>query len=419
MTATERSGPTPAAEPAPATRRAEFDAIRMLVVLGLVFFHAALIFDTRDDFYVKNPQTTEAITFAAGFAVVWAMPALFLIAGSGAWHSLRRRGPAGFAVERMLRLGVPLLFATVAILPVPQWLRLKAADPGYGESYPRFWLRFFDVRLSLSDFPFMVRGEFFESGHLWFVVLLLAFCLMLALAARLPSGRMSRVRDAAAAAVARRGVVLLPAIPVAVVAAVLGMEETFAGWHRWAYLLFFCYGLALASDDRFRHAMRRDAVPAAVAGLVLFGASGIAFGTLGGDPFTDTTIPAGLARLSFGAAGWCWLVAILGLSDRRRPARPRATTKEPPRGRRRVYAYLAEAVLPLYVLHQPIVVAVAYIVVRWHMPAPVKYVVIVAVSFVIMFTIYDLLVRRTRPTRFLFGIRSDRTHPRPGTSSAQ
>jgi hypothetical protein len=36
----------------------------------------------------------------------------------------------------------------------------------------------------------------------------------------------------------------------------------------------------------------------------------------------------------------------------------------------------------------------------------VKYLVIVVVSFVIMFAVYDLIVRRTRLTRFLFGIRA-------------
>ena len=75
---TARTAPTRAARP---DRRPELDAIRTLVVLGLVFFHASLVFDTRDDFYVKNAETTEVTTILAGLAVVWAMPALFLISG--------------------------------------------------------------------------------------------------------------------------------------------------------------------------------------------------------------------------------------------------------------------------------------------------------------------------------------------------
>jgi len=221
-------------------RRPELDAIRTLVVVGLVFFHSALVFDTRDDYYVKNAETTDATTIAAGLGVVWAMPMLFLIAGLGSWHSLRRRGPAGFAVERLLRLGVPLVFATLTLLPVPQWLRLRA-DPGYHESYPAFLPRFFDVRLEPAEFPFVV--------------------------------------------------------------------ET-----------------------------------------------------------------------------------------------PAATDAPPSRGRR-MYGYLAAAALPLYVLHQPIVVGVAYGVVGWDAPIAVKYLAIVTASLVLTVVAYDLLVRRTRVTRFLFGMR--------------
>ena len=384
-------------------RRPELDVIRLVVVLGLVFFHASLVFDARDDYYVKNPETTDVTTIIAGLCVVWAMPALFLISGIGTWYSLRRRGPRGLAVERLLRLGVPLLFAIVTILPSPQWLRLRAADPAYDDSYLEFLREFYDVHLSLRDFPFLVRGEHFETGHLWFVVLLLAFTLMVtAVAAWVPLPWAPGVRDAMAEAVSRRGVILLPAIPLAVIGALLGMEESFAGWSRWAYLLLFLYGMVLAGDDRFRTAMRRDAVPAAVIGVVLFGAAGIGLNAAEGDAFLVMETPAVLGRIAFGLAGWCWLVAILGLLDKERPA---GSGSEPGR-RRRVLAYLGTAALPLYILHQPIVVAVAYFVVGWSAPMLVKYLVIVVVSFVIMFAVYDLIVRRTRLTRFLFGIRA-------------
>ncbi|GAA4234082.1 peptidoglycan/LPS O-acetylase OafA/YrhL [Streptosporangium album] len=399
---TERTGPPKAA------RRPELDAIRTLVVVGLVFFHSALVFDTRDDYYVKNADTTDVTTVLAGIGVVWAMPMLFLIAGLGSWHSLRRRGPARFAVERLLRLGVPLVFAILTIIPVPQWLRLRA-DPGYHEPYLRFLPRFFDVHLDLSDFPFVLRGRYFEAGHLWFVVLLLAFSLLLAPLIRwFPRDRGRRIRDHLAAAAQRRGAILLPAVPVAVVSALMGLEEAFAAWSRWAYLLFFLYGFVLAADERFRTAMRRDAVPAAVLGAVLFlvGMPGflVVGNVFGGDPFTDMTPLAIGARILYGATGWCWLVAILGLLDRRRPA-PAAVQESPGGLGRRLYGYLATAALPLYVLHQPIVVAVAYGVVGWGAPIVAKYVVIVAISLTLTVAAYDLLVRRTRLTRSLFGMR--------------
>jgi hypothetical protein len=52
------------------------------------------------------------------------------------------------------------------------------------------------------------------------------------------------------------------------------------------------------------------------------------------------------------------------------------------------------------------VVAVAYLVVPWRAPIMVEYAVIVAISMTLTFAAYDILVRRTRITRFLFGMRA-------------
>ena len=101
-----------------------FDAMRAPVVVGLIFFHLALIFDTRDDYYVKNGQTVDLSALAA-LGVVWAMPLLFLTAGLGVWHSLNRRTVAAFAAERLRRLLVPLVFGILVLMPIPVWFRMR------------------------------------------------------------------------------------------------------------------------------------------------------------------------------------------------------------------------------------------------------------------------------------------------------
>jgi peptidoglycan/LPS O-acetylase OafA/YrhL len=386
-------------------RRPELDAVRAFVVMGLVFFHSALVFDARDDFYVKNSETTGAITIFVGLAVVWAMPMLFMVAGLGSWHSLRRRGPAGMAAERLRRLGVPLVFVTVVLAPLPQWLRQRG-EAGSDQSYPGFLPRFFDVRLDLTEFPFVLQGEHFETGHLWFVVLLLAYSLMLApLAALLPRATARRFLDRLASAARRRGAILLPALPIALLCALVGLEEAFAGWSRWAYLMFFGYGVVLAADRRFREAMRRDAALAAGLAVTLFSIGAVAF-LSADDPFTDMTGVAITGRVLYAVTGWCALVAIAGLLDRRRAPGNGPSTPDGSGGLvRRAFDYVSTAALPLYLLHQPILVAVAYGVVRWEASIPVKYTVLVTVTYAITVATYELVVRRTRVTRFLFGLR--------------
>jgi glucan biosynthesis protein C len=394
-------------------RRSELDAVRALVVVGLVLFHAALVFDARDDFYVKNAETTELTTFVVAPVVVCAMPLLFAIAGIGAWHSVRGRGAGDFARERALRLGVPLLVALVVLLPFPQYLRARDEGTWTG-SYVAFWPRFFDVRFEPGDFPFVLDGEHFETGHLWFLVLLLTGAFTLAVLVRVvPDGVARGARERLAGAAVARGAVLVPAVLVGAVCAAHELEEGLAAWSRWGYLAFFLAGFVLASDERFRVAVRRDAGVAGLVGLGVFGVGMALFlGPAGEvDAFTGGH-GAGVAfRFLYGVAGWCWVVALLGLLDRwgvrRRSAS--AAADEPTAAaalRRRAWAYLGAAVLPLYVLHQPVVVGVAYPVVAWDLHPAAKYVVIVVVSSVVLVAVYDLLVRRTRVTRVLLGQRA-------------
>lgn len=69
---------------------------------------------------------------------------------------------------------------------------------------------------------------------------------------------------------------------------------------------------------------------------------------------------------------------------------------------------MTEAVLPFYLLHEPVIVAIAWLVVRWHAPVLARYPVLIVVSFAITLTVYELAVRRFRVTRFLFGMRPRR-----------
>src|SRR5262249_46680553 len=90
--------------------------------------------------------------------------------------------------------------------------------------------------------------------------------------------------------------------------------------------------------------------------------------------------------------------------------RPGAGTPRPAAAReprwQRAAGYANQAVLPFYLLHEPVIVAFAWIIVRWHVPIGVKYPALVAVSFAATLAIYELAVRRYRPTRFLFRMKT-------------
>ena len=203
------------------------------------------------------------------------------------------------------------------------------------------------------------------------------------------------------------------AVPMMATEAAFGPDVNTGGWERLAYVFPFLYGFVIAGDPRLESALRRArglalavALPATVALLAWAAAL-----NTGGISVTAGAAP-GWSALQ-GLAGWAWIVAIMGFAAaitarlRRPPAtagsRPAPAGSEP--RWRRAALYGNEAVLPFYLLHEPVIVAAAWVVVRWHAPALAKYPALVAMSFAATLAIYELAVRRFRTTRFLFGMK--------------
>jgi glucan biosynthesis protein C len=253
-------------------------------------------------------------------------------------------------------------------------------------------------------------------------VLLLTFSLLfLPLLAwiRRPSGAgaIERLRRLA---VRPWGILVVPALPLVAVGASLDLEEGIAAWNRWSYALFFLYGFAVAAQPAVLAAMRRLRRPAALIGAALWVAS-IALYTIAGrgdiDPFTSYDGLSVLFRATFGVTGWLWLVSILGFAQR--PV-GEGRAPEPDAGGRwaRFGRWGNDAALPLYVIHQPAIVAIAFTVVQWAVPSIVKYAVIVTTSFALCAAVYEWLIKPFRPMRFLFGMTPAPTDPRAVGSPA-
>jgi hypothetical protein len=220
---------------------------------------------------------------------------------------------------------------------------------------------------------------------------------------------------------------------VAAIEAVLGAA---GAWNRFTYLLVILYGYFLASDPRFGRALRRQWRIALPVGLALFVAVGVPgiylFSQAGVDFQTDPGLPSVLFRILKGIVVWLLLVGILGFGGRMRPsdagegAAPKLGSGRPPDGtqgvpaegaarvghrlRERAAEFFRQGVLPIYLLHLPIVIVIGFFVVQWTPVLWLRFAIITLVSLVDTLVVYDL-VRRTRVTRFLFGIKPRRSEP--------
>jgi glucan biosynthesis protein C len=97
--------------------------------------------------------------------------------------------------------------------------------------------------------------------------------------------------------------------------------------------------------------------------------------------------------LSFFSA-WSWLLAILGFSMKflafDRPLLRSAN----------------EGVLPFYILHQTVLLCIGYFVMKWEIHDAAKWVIVLTSSFIVIITLYMLLIRKFQFVRFLFGMKT-------------
>jgi peptidoglycan/LPS O-acetylase OafA/YrhL len=163
------------------------------------------------------------------------------------------------------------------------------------------------------------------------------------------------------------------------------------------YLVWFLAGYTMLCDSRFEQAIARVKRPALLLGVfglllnILWQSNAIA---------ALATIPEWLGEVARKTlVAWLFIVGLLGYAH--------AYLAERPRDRRALafLAYFGEASYPFYILHQTVIVALGFYVVRWTAGPAVKYLLLGSLTYLVTIGLYDLAIRRSNLTRFLFGMK--------------
>jgi len=384
------------------TRRYELDWLRVLIVLGLIPYHVAVVFSVGPGDYIKNNE--RSLTFDAGATLVafLGMPLLFVIAGAASWHALERRSAFAYLSERLNRLAIPLIFGILALVPVQLYIdRINVS--GTRLNYLEFYRQFLTDWTRIIQLGVFGRG-FQYWGHLWFLLYLLAVSLFL-----LPllgwlrrESQQAQLRRLAYAARSPLGLLLL-GLPLILVEVglqgpigprpLVDYSSLYSGAAGLVlYAVSFLLGYLLVPDATFHTAVIRYRMQALVLAFTLLATHEFLIAVGGTSALQDALFLA-LVRMLRGFITWCLLIAALGYASRYlNRGTPLLTS-------------LNAACFPLYVLHMPILTVLAYYVVRWNVPVPVKFFLLVAGTGVVTYLIYAGLIRRIPLLRFLFGVK--------------
>lgn len=301
----------------------------------LIGYHVAMVFAPWA-WVVKWPATFPALVAPMALLTPWRLPLLFVVSGFATRHLLR----PGFVAQRSARLLVPLGFALIALLPPEMWVRAREA--GYAGSLGRFWL--------IDGWNPAPAGRigFPAWEHLWFVVYLWTYTLLLAAAPHPARWQGAVERLLTGGRLLWLPVAALGAARLALMFLVPERHDLSGDWEGHAlYLPTFLFGVALGGSPALWHAVRRCArvavLLAVAAGLVV---------VMVERAFPGTAVPphaiAAGERVAQVAMAWGMIVALLAAADRW------ARVDHPWR------APLAAAVFPAYLVHHPVIVVAAW-----------------------------------------------------------
>ena len=363
------------------TRLYYLDWLRVFAMFSIFFFHSDRFFDF-DGWHVKNSVTSLASSIHIEVFNQWMMPLFFILSGAAVYYSLRSRKAGGFVKERILRILIPWVGIGIFIIAPPQvYLERLTHEEFTGTFFQFYYPHYFDGVYAFG-------GNFaIIPLHLWYLVLLFIFSMIL-LPVFLPhKGTGNSLISRLANSFEKPWALLLLFIPLTAAALLsdvsgLGFTRQMGSWDILSYLLFFIYGYLIFSNTHIQNTIKKYSLAALIGAVML---------TL---VILALESPRVLYWWSLRAlCAWCWIIAILGYGSRFLNFN------------NRFLGYANEAVLPFYILHQTIILIIGFFVVQWNIGIAPKYFIIVALSFIGIMAIYDLLVRRINILRFLFGMR--------------
>ncbi len=370
------------------------DWVRILAFFLLIVFHTGMYYVTWD-WHVKSPFASDAIEPFMMLSSPWRLGLLFMVSGVASSFMLTRMSAASFLRMRSGRLLMPLLFGMLVIVP-PQSYCEVIEKLAYAGSYADF------MKLYLSGYHGFCRGSdcliLPTWNHLWFLPYLWLYTMVLGMATLILGARMDKLAARVAQLLTGWRIIAVPAAILAALRLLLAdrFHTTHAFIDDWyehaAFLFLFLLGAMLARQRSFWP--RLDSVRWSALGIAL--SCWAALTVFYHLPAPFWALPEmGLWRLLMQAVyslcSWSAIVAVCAFAQRH---------LNHDSAQRR---YLTEAVFPVYILHQTLIVTIAHLIKPARLaPAP-EALVLIVLTTCLSFGGFEL-VRRFSPLRPWFGL---------------
>lgn len=366
-------------------RQAYLDWLRILAIIGVLFFHSAMPYVAEWGWHLKNNQTSNLLLEFNFWLSRFRMPLLFFISGTVTWFMLQKRSSGSFIALRFRRLFIPLVAGILIVVP-PQ-VYLERVSQGYTGNYWQFYL-------SIFKFEAYPKGNF-SWHHLWFIVYLFVYDVIFA---PVFSWMVRNHQRAGLLKVfnwlASGPKVYLLAVPGILLYAMFAREypntndliHDYCYFFYWLFFLlvgFICICFPSLMDSLERN--RRISLALAFASIIFI--NYFRWNSL------DDDIHSKFYTAVYPFMAYIWVFALVGYGKRYLNRSHHSLQ------------YLNQAVYPFYILHQTVIVILTFYVIRTTDTILMKYLFTVLLTFAISIILIHVFIRPFRLSRWLFGMK--------------
>lgn len=396
-------------------RRHDIDALRVIAFGLLILYHVGMVYVAEWGFHVKSAHQFEWLQWPMIAMNRWRMPLLFMISGIALGLAMASRSATGLIASRSWRLLLPLLFGMLAIVPVQAYceaLGNGVIDPGFAAFLWRY--------LHLQPWP---EGGWSGAAygvtwaHLWYLPYVWLYSVLVLLLSPLLASRPARrMRERLFALRGLARWIVWIVLPAAWFWACLWwlmprFDETHALWGDWfahaKYGSVFLFGWLVAREARFRDGLRElrwSMLALAILAITLELSLRAAGRYLPAGEIPSWALQVNwsmVERIARGTYSWVALLAIFGWS---------ATLLDRPF---RWLPYASEAVYPWYILHQSLIVPLAFVIAPLQLGPWLEPALVLSGTVAGCLLLHETLIRRVDWLRPLFGL--TRRKPAPPT----
>ncbi len=375
-------------------RRFFLDWLRIIAFFVLIVYHTGMYYVTWD-YHIKSPFASDTVEPLMLLSSPWRLALLFMISGVASRFMLQKLTAGKFMRQRSFRLLLPLVFGMLVIVP-PQAYLEGVHKFGYSGSYVDF------MALYLKAFRGFCKADACLTlptwNHLWFVAYLWVYTMLLGLLIWAMGSRFEAFSLRCGQIFVGWKIIVLPIL--ALVTARLGLFGSFPSthnltwdWYNHAhYLPLFLLGALVAMQRPFWQQLDTWRWPVLGAALTCWAALTVYY-HLPDNFFAPVQVNLwrDVQRVVFAACQWLAICAAFGFAHHH---------LEFDSARRR---YLAQAVFPVYIFHQTILIILAHTLQPARIPPLQEGIVLIVMTLTLSLAGAEA-VRRMAWLRPLFGL---------------